>query len=209
MDWNFIFSIITAGSAIIALFQTKSQIQIGNKQHLFDKRVENFMIFSGLFQLYASNRRHFVEYRKDAPELPNDLYFYWLTNNTFLEGISGAIKNPLKEPFHKEFLIKLEELKSISIQIKFLFSGEASLELNAFISRYQELLFSMYQYQIILNKMSENAEKNRMTLEEAQRSVGEPAQRKELYVAQDNLEQVYQKLLESQTVVKIEKQIKL
>ena len=90
MDGDFILSIvttlvgiITAIVAICALGQTNKQIKLSNKQHLFDKRVENYLIAIGLIQLYRSNCMHFND-EKDEPIFNVSLYFTWLTNNTYL-----------------------------------------------------------------------------------------------------------------------------
>ena len=106
-DWNFWLSSVTAFVAIVALIQTRKQIKLSNKQHLFDKRIENYLIATGLIQLYKNNCMHFNN-EKDEPIFAIDLEFMWLTNNTYLEEITSAIKNPLKETDQKKLLIKLE-----------------------------------------------------------------------------------------------------
>lgn len=214
-DWNFIFSVVTALVglvtaivAILSLGQTHKQIKLSNKQHLFDKRVENYLIATGLIQLYRSNCMHFNN-EKDEPMLAIDLDFTWLTNNTYLEGITPAIQNPLKEPSHKELLIKMEELKDVATKIKFLFSGEPSVLLGDFVLRYQELLFAMYQYKIVLDKMNKVNEGHRLTIEEAQQKVGEKQHRIKLQKAFDDLKQADSLLKKANVEEQIKKQIKL
>lgn len=216
MDWDFILAvvttlvgIITTVVAICALGQTNKQIELSNKQHLFDKRVENYLIAIGLIQLYRSNCIHFND-EKDEPIFTVSIYFTWLTNNTYLEKITPAIENPLKEPSHKELLIKLENLKEVATKIKFLFSDEVSDFLSDFVFSYQELLFSMYQYKIVLDKMNQvNEGHHRLTIEEAEQKVGEKKHRIKLQDAFDNLKQAYIMLKKENVEEKIKKQIKL
>ena len=207
-DWNFWLSTITASVAIFAVIQTNKQIKLSNKQHLFDKRVEIYIIATGLIQLYRTNCIHFND-EEDEPMFTIDLYFLWLTNNTFLEGITPAIKNTQKEPFHKELLIKLESLKEVSTKIKFLFSDDVSELLGNFVFSYQELLFSMYKYKIVLDKIYEVNKGHILTLEEIQQSVGEEKHRIKLQKPLDNLKQADIMLRKEKVEEKIKKQIKL
>jgi len=213
IDWNLIFSLITAVVAIAALIlssmQSRKQIQTSNKQHLFDMRMENYTIATGLIQLYLSNERFFNEERKNEPEMAIDLEFLWLTNNTYLRHITTVIQEPLKEPLHKDFLIKLEEVKNVSNKTKFLFNGTAAKLLSDFIMTYKELLFVMYQYQILIENMKTQANNYNWTREEAQEKLNEPEHREKLYVAIDRLKQSYNLIEKEKAIKKIEEQIKL
>ena len=99
-DWNFWFSVITAVVAVIALVQTKQQIKLSNKQHLFDKRVEHYLIAKGLIQLYESNKTLII-FKDDTPVLAMDSIFAQMTNNVYLEKITDVISHPLEQPYHK------------------------------------------------------------------------------------------------------------
>ena len=51
---------ITAITAIIAVLQTKKQIELSNKQHLFDLRIENYLVAKCLVEQYR-NQKHLWE----------------------------------------------------------------------------------------------------------------------------------------------------
>ena len=193
MDWNFWFSVVTAVIAVIALMQTKQQIKLSNKQHLFDKRVEHYLIAKELMQLYESNRS-ILTFKEDEPALAMDFIFAQMTNNTYLEKITDAIAHPLEQPYHKEFLIKMETLKEVSSKIKFIFGGKAAVLLGNYVLCYQELLFRMYQYQILLENMKKASQEFKLTIDKAQETVGEKHYREELKKAVDNLKQTYDML---------------
>ncbi len=207
-DWNFWFSVITAVVAIVALMQTKQQIRLSNKQHLFDKRVENYLIAKGLIQLYEINKNSLIV-KNDMPMFEVDFIFEQMTNNKYLEKITRVITTPLEEPYHKEFLISMENIRAVSAEIDFIFSGKVATFLGEYVLHYQELLLKMYQYQILLNKMRESAQDFNLTLEEAQEKVNEKKYQEELRKAAEILKQDYDILKKENVEKKVEKQIKL
>ena len=207
-DWNFWLSIVTVVAAVIALMQTKQQIKLSNKQHLFDKRVEQYLIAKGLIQLYENNDTILV-FKENEPILSIDFIFMQMTNNTYMEQMVDVISHLLEEPYHKKFLIRLEELKEISTKIKFIFSGKEAILLGDYILHYQELLFKMYQYQILLGKLKDASQEFRLTIEKTRETVGENQYREELQKAVDNLKQAYDVLKKGKVEEKIEQQITL
>ena len=199
IDWNFWFSVITAIVAVIALIQTKQQIKT---------KVEHYLIAKGLMQLHETNQILLIN-KKDEPLLAMDFIFAQMTNNTYLEKITDVIAHPLEQPYHKEFLVKMEMVKDASTKIKYIYNGKAAILLGDYVLRYQELLFKMYQYQILLKNMDKASQDFRLTLEEAQKTVDEKHHREELQKAIDNLKQAYDALKKEKVEEKIEKQIKL
>jgi hypothetical protein len=205
-DW---FSIFTAVVAIIAIIQTQQQIKLSNKQHLFDKRLEIYLIAEGLIQLFRSNSALIEKTLKDESILAVDYLFSLMTNNAYLEQSTVVIGNTLKEPYHKGFLIKLEDIKDNATKIRLLLSGNTADVLGDFIFSYQELLYAMYQYQIYLDKMKEACKEIKSSSMDTQFKAGEREMRIILQSTFDNLTQAYSKLKEKNVYEQIKKQIKL
>jgi hypothetical protein len=208
-DWSFWLSLVTVIVAIIALFLTGSQIRISNKQYLFDRRLRAYLIIKGLISLYAENKTLIECKRKDEPQFAIDLDFMWLTNNTYMEAQIDAIRHPLENPYHKEFLKKLEELRQLALEVEFIFKGKASHWYSEFVLCYEKTLYSMYQYQIIIDKMKRENEKYPRTQKELQELFSEQTYRETLYSSMECLKAVYKKIVNERADEKIEKQISL
>ena len=164
-EWiNLFLSVITTLVAILALFQSIQQIRLSNKQHLFDKRVEYYIIAKDFISLYENNQLLLIT-ESNQPVLEVDYLFTWMTNNAYLEDIADITDHLSEEPYHKIFLKRLETIRSISTKIRFVFNGKASHYLSNFVHCYQELLMEMYKYQIIIKHMHEHTDRFKSTLE--------------------------------------------
>lgn len=209
---NNLFSIITAVIAIIALFQTHVQIKISNKQFLFDKRLDKYLLAKGLLELYKDNEK-LLDYNScpDDEAIIVDYQFINLTNNNYLKDITCIINEPKNNDFKNEFLVKIEELKGLSTEIRFLFPNKNGQLLENFIMKYQNILMELYKYQIILDLMMDDAipRKNKPTYIELQKEYGELEHRHRLYNAINELKKSYYEVLDKKAINKIEKSIKL
>lgn len=209
---NNLFAIITALIAIIALLQTHKQIKISNKQYLFDKRLSKYLLAKGLSELYKDNES-LLDYTDDSDDeaIIVDYQFINLTNNNYLKDVTCIINEPKNNEFKNNFLVKIEELKKLSNEVRFLFQNKNGLLLNNFIMKYQNVLMELYKYQIVLDLMKKNEipRKNKTTYNELQNEYGELKHRHRLYDAIDDLKKSYHEVVSKKVINKIEKSIKL
>ena len=209
---NNLFAIITASIAIIALFQTHKQIKISNKQYLFDKRLNKYLLANGLLELYKDNES-LLDYTDDPDDeaIIVDYQFINLTNNNYLKDVTCIINEPKNNEFKNNFLVKIEELKKLSNEIRFLFHDNSGVLLGNFIMEYQNVLMELYKYQIILNSIQNDniPRKNKPSYSELQKNYEELKHRHRLYNAIDNLEKSYNEVISKKVINKIEKSIKL
>ncbi len=154
--------IITVIATLIALWQTHKQIKISNKQYLFDKRLSKYLLAKGLLELYNDNES-LLDYTDDPDDeaIIVDYQFINLTNNNYLKDVTCIINEPKNNEFKNNFLVKIEELKQLSNEVRFLFPNKSGLLLSNFIMKYQDTLMELYKYQIVLDliKMMKYLEK--------------------------------------------------
>ena len=210
-ELSFWFSIITAGTAIIALFQTREQIRVSNKQNLFEKRMNILIKVTGLMKLYEENRNLIIEDNKkdDSVVLMVDFNFENLTNNTYLEDIAICVHKALEQPYQKQLLTRLEELRNISTTIMYLFPDKQAKVLSEFVYNYQETLFTIYQYQILSNNIRKDSIKFKTDVHDMAKKLNEPKQREKLLVSYNRLEESYKKIINEDIIEEIRIKIKL
>lgn len=209
-DWDFWLSVITAATAVVALILTFLQIRISNKQSLFDRRLAVFIKIDGIVKLYTENIVLLQPSKDNNPIFSVDYVFACLTNNSYLEEVGGVIQTPLKNPLHKQFLKKLEDIKQLAVEAELVFNRKnASKVVCSFVTDYERLLFSMYQYQILLNNMKEYSKDFQATLEDSQKGVREPEHRKSLLSAYDAIKNSYELIVQSNALEQLKNQIKL
>jgi len=203
-----VLEIITIMIAFIAIFQTHKQIKINNKQHLFDKRIEKFIICTGLLRLYSENKMLIKEEKKDVP-LEVTMLFSGLTNNVYLKDIGTIINDTHNEKIRIDFLIKLEELYKVASEIELIFPRKHSKLLKEFILEYRNLLQRLYSYRCVLEKIEKKNEEKPQEFTKLQKIFPEEKYKEDLYDTYRNIEKIYIEIQEKNIIEKVKKQIKL
>ena len=208
-DWSFWCSVITALASMLALGISIHQTMLSNKQHLFDRRLKAYILASGLVSLCKEHYMWLSEKREKSPCYTNDFIFIWLTNNTYMESQAEAIEHPMEEPFHKEFLRKLEELRNMAMEFELIFKGEVASKYRDFLRAYEESLVVMYQYQIVINGIREEKKEQPMTKEELEEIFSEEKWRDKRYSALEKLRKTYDAVSQEKIEKQIRKQLEL
>lgn len=198
---------VSAIVAIIALFISCYQARLSNKQSLFTRRLNIWITVDKLMSVYAKNAKTLKQ--NDEPQMAIDLLFQWLTNTTFLQSISASINTVLDDDFQLKLHLKLDEMRSLAMEARFCFKGKSGDAIAEFLEAYQSLLFSMYQYQTLINMMSEKAKEFQWTLEQASEKLLEPERRKDLFEKEIALADSYKTLYQQNKRGAIQRQIKL
>lgn len=192
MDLRNLPEYISAIVAIIALFISCYQARLSNKQSLFNRRLNIWITVDKLMSVYAKNAKNLEH--NDEPQLAIDRLFVWLTNTTYLKSISASINHVLDADPQLKLHLKLDEMRTLAMEARFCFKGKSGDAIGEFIEAYQSLLFSMYQYQILLNKMSQSAKEYQWTLVQASEKLHEPDKRKDLFEKESALAASYKTL---------------
>lgn len=198
---------ISAIEAIIALLISCYQARLSNKQSLFNRRLNLWITVDKLMSVYANNAKNLEH--DDEPQMAIDLLFVGLTNTTYLQSISASINHVLDADHQLKLHLKLDEMRSLAMEARFCFKGKSGDALADFIEDYQALLFSIYQYQIMVKRMHQNAKEFQWTLEQASEKLHEPNQRKDLFERECALAASYKTLCQQNKRGAIQRQIQL
>lgn len=207
MDLTNLPEYISAIVAIIALLISCYQARLSNKQSLFNRRLNIWITVDKLMSVYANNAKNLKH--DDEPQMAIGLLFVWLTNTTYLQSISASINKALDTDLQLKLHLKLDEMRSLAMEARFCFKGKSGEAIADFIEAYQSLLFSMYQYRILLNKMSQSAKVYQWTLEQASEKLHEPDKRKGLFEKESALAASYKTLCQQNKQGAIQRQIQL
>lgn len=213
MDWNLVLSVVTAGAAIVALFLSVFQMCLSNKQQLFDKRINTWQKVNTLLSLYESNREILTEAYRNGKAgemlLASDLDFQFLTNSVDWQRMTEAVYHPLDHDKQPYFLGKLEELKTISLNCKFLFKNELAQALSDFVMCYVDVLYGIYQYQILIHEMREYSKNEQLNEEKILEGNNEPPLREALLEKLKKLDDSYDLIQKNGYTHRAEKAIRL
>lgn len=165
--WEIALSIITAATAIIAVIISVIGICKSNKQSLFDRRLKVYLTIKWMKSLCDQNKsiaQSYLEDGKKGPMLAIDYMFNLMTNCTFLEDIQGTLSHTLESEFQRKYLLKMESLRNMCEEVRLIFPENIGYPLADFIFYYQEMLVSMYKYEIALNGIEKECQEANMPL---------------------------------------------
>lgn len=208
-DWNSWCTVMTSIAAFIAIYLSVRQIQLSNKQQLFDRRLKAYMLVNSIISPCRENYMWISGKREAEPQLTNDFFFMGLKNNAYMESQAKALQHPQEQPFYNDFLKKLEELRSMAIEFELIFKGDVALLYCDFLRDYEKTLTAMYKYQIIIKKINEENSKYPRSLEELSQQFSEKNCRDSLYEALDKLRESYDAVACEKVEKKLRKQIAL
>ncbi len=218
-----ILAILTFIGVGVALATTAWSIHAQNKQSLFEKRLEVYLLCKTFYSLINENQKILdIKSEHDYP-INVDFEFSWITNTDYFKGSPKLIFDIYNEEYRYSFLQRLEELGILSEKCTLLFKKEDGNKLSNFISSYSDTLRSMYSYQIVLDKMrndptneilkanSRYGKTSMMPKDAKQLSLeyGEPKHRKKVLDDIDKLKKSFKTLGSTKVLEKVKKQLVL
>lgn len=204
---NICVSVVSIFIALLALFQTKQQITLSNKQQLFDRRLTRYLELNTIYALYTTNKKHLEEAGTFCHT--NNLIFAWLTNCSDLAEMMFAVSNPLHQKEQNVFLAKCEQLKNAAVEISMIFDGSVAKIAKDFIASYADLLKAMYQQQVYISRLEEQNKKTPLTLEDYENKCSKMAEGLGLFQIRDNLKSLADEIVKKGVIEEMEDSLRL
>lgn len=163
--WLTMVSIVIA---IIALYQTHHQIKLSNKQQLFDRRLDVYLLIEELLNCYREEQETIRRVRLSNIQTDEMLciQFISFTSTHSLGDISSCIYEK-KDNAHNLLLSKLDMLDRLEQEVSFLFPRKEANVTQKFIHTYAGLLTTLYAYRnniALVSLPSDNKERHLVIL---------------------------------------------
>lgn len=204
---NICVSVVSIFIALLALFQTKQQITLSNKQQLFDRRLARYLELNTIYALYTTNKKHLEETGTFCHT--NNLIFAWLTNCSDLAEMMFAVSNPLHQEEQNVFLAKCEQLKNAAVEISMIFDGSVAKIAEDFIASYADLLKAMYQQQVYISRLEEQNKKTPLMLENYENKCNKMAEELGLFQIRDNLKSLADEIVKKRVIEEMKDSLRL
>lgn len=210
---NVLLSIVSLTIALVAIFQTKKQIALSNKQLLFDRRLEKYIIIKDLLLLFANNRERIVDKKDLARYL--DFKFVLLTNVSYLSDMIFAIKEPLNSDKQNIFLTKCEMLEKYAVEISLLWDNDIGQIFSEFVKTYKEMLNKLYLQQVYINGLKKDREEQNyignspIDLDTYKKKTLKNAKDIKLFETIQNLDDIYRRIINENLEQKLIDDLKL
>lgn len=210
---NVLLSVVSVVIALIAIYQTQKQIKLSNKQQLFDRRLEKYMVIKDLLTLFSNNKKFVVENKSLIKDVA--LQFNWLTNVTYLTDMIIAVSDALDTKKQNILLSKCEMLEKYAVEISVLWKDETGEVFSRFVRTYKEMLFKMYQQQKSINTYRELNEKQNGIIElmiigeELEEELMNTAKELALFETIQDLECLYNKIVDENLEQRLIKSLEL
>ena len=205
-----LISVIAIVCSAIALWQTHRQINLSNRQHLFDRCLSGYLIITDLIQSYQKQQKD-CKLKDDDDRFVFSVGLVWLylTGNLYLESIQNACDYPIESQEGKNYSVKMAEVHRLAQEIQFLFPEDISVPICSFMQAYIQVLQTIYQYRSVWNSAQQEPSIKCLPLKQKLEEIGASNYQKRVFDALNQLESVYQIISKQGLILKMKGRIKL
>lgn len=145
-----VLTVVAISISIIALFQTKTQIKLSNKQLLFERRLEKYTVIESILSEYNCIDFLEIDYSsKDDLDAFAKIVLESLFDCIILKDAQWTI-DKLTDLTDRDvsnvFLSQCSKLSVLSKEITIIFNNEKSKIVSKFINYYSMLILNIYHY---------------------------------------------------------------
>lgn len=206
-------AIVTAGTALVAIWQTRKQIGLSNKQQLFDRRLEKYKLICEILDMYERNRDTFLREEKIYDHV--SAYLPWLMEISLFESSIDILFNAWTAKDQERFLLQLDKLEKSAFEIELLWKKRDSKVFREMLLQYCHLLKLLYKQYSFSSRASVQFKKDygnefvKLGYEEYEKEIKENAEKIKLSASIKQFDNTYTTIISKKCVDKLFAQTKL